>query len=684
MSFTLNSGQLTTKISTQIKLSQITRSLWQRLYSSDTPATLLYAKRIIKCSWSASSWITLSSRLVNDDNEERYEVSAPQALSGDYLTMSAVDMQFPKVTLTNTAAPVDYSVTVADGAGTTTLDLYYFVAPTGLPPLVPGTVYVGTEAALNQIGTDLAATIPTAPATLAPLITQVVQYTPRQQVAWGPFAAQAAVKRIGLNIGGEDIQTMDKETIHMALETQTREDIYKSVLTGSSLPATVATAAVGTDAPVTLLGDVSDQELQKSFILPLYTSQAALTDRGYDGRYQTAFPLFMTCASYTNINVKWISDLRKLLMLYQESLIDMGDFPIVFVGTGTELGAGAADPANAPIFTNGTTITYTGTDGTLHTVVVPAAAFNGPVPVATAADGLAPNSVYGTTLTTFSITIDTVAVQFGPGSYPTFSIIGVTTPLQSGSYNLVIRPRTDDPSNANGMAPATLDYSTYIVGTGKLQLSDRRVRVKVALVTASERSALLRDCRALQWLFRIYERFDDKSITPGASETIYMQDLGTEILHYWYAGVNETSKRQGVNFNYTNSTELTSELYNPTFPVWWYPGVSSISYHTSKVEGYTDYSSNSNFTQNVSNAGYFQRTSAFPGIQCTSFASWINSVNPCGSVSGDLVLQEKVKTEPSELVSANTNFFGKPNTTQYTLVAIVVSNSIVEFSPVVG
>ena len=213
MSFIVDSSTLNTKISTQIKLSQITRTLWEQLYASDTPAILLYAKRIIKCSWSTSSWVTLASRKASDNYDDVYQVSAPQALSGDYLTMSAVDMQFPQVTLTNTAAPINY--TVATNATTTSNGtpgtMYYFVAPAGLAPLVEGTIYAGSNAALLQIGTDLNATYPNALTTLTPLITPVVQYAARHKVAWGPFAAQAAVRRVGLTIGGEDIQTMDKE-----------------------------------------------------------------------------------------------------------------------------------------------------------------------------------------------------------------------------------------------------------------------------------------------------------------------------------------------------------------------------------------------------------------------------------------------------------------------------------------
>jgi hypothetical protein len=651
----LSVNSIGSRIATQIRQASFDPfGIESNMYMGEQ-VVAMYAYDIKPSSWSQISWCNLggcggNGSSVGGDIDSLvsgggfvFPISGREygvAKSFDYLLAVAIEAVFPQITLVNTAAPTPYTITVpsqVEGPPVTS-PLYYYVS-TGAFGLAAGTIYVGTLASLTSGSTGLG--VP---------ITEVfpfVSFTPRHIVSWSQYALLAAIEFITLRVNGVDYEPMDRNALFNALQFRTREDVFPvAVEQATSFRAQQVSATVGL-GPSAILGSLAEDGRYKAFTVPFSFTTSALADRGQNGKHLSAFPLLLCCESGVCVDVRTVGDLREILVLQEEQLVDVGTSPVVVVSAGRPTGA---------IVINSTTVSYSFAAG----------AFTVPLNVVTGVFGTAP--LTSVTITPASTGIPTT-VTFNP---LTLSALGATFLQQTGDYLPVTRYSTNHPNAALG---TVVDYADWIVET------DPRLRVSAralgATVTDLERGMMKADCRNKKFLYEAYAYACDRFVAPGSQHCVSLIRTPGQFKYAYTFAENETSRLQGQFFNFTNSTEfvvvIDDDLMGTKFI---FDGYDSCRYFSTRIGGYDDFAARSKFLRYVDNPLFAQRAPRVKGLHIIPrYANWINSIYPDGSVNletmSDAVV--RVSTTPSATTSVPTSAnCGLPNTIAYNLSAIEV------------
>jgi len=599
------------------------------MYSSDQGMVSMYAYDIKASTWSQIEWKDVCGS--SDGNCYTFALSGREfgiLKPFDYLLAIALEAVFPQVTLANTPAPVNYSITYP---GSTDTPLCYYLSDGNLG-LAAGTLYIGSYGALHSLtGSSMSAGIQ-----------QFVSYQPRQIVSWSQYALLAAIDEIKFKVNGIDFTRFDKNALFAALQFRMRQDVFPIAgEDATSFRAVQAIAGVeGAATKNTVLGDTEDNRY-KAFTIPFSFTTSALTDRGQNGKHLSAFPLLLCCNSSVCIEVKTIQDLRKLLVLQQEVLTNNSSTPVVIV---------SPSPVSLPVTISNASTVYT----------IPSSAFS----TSFGSTGLYLSNGSSITLSTTPVTtLTTIGSSSNNSSKTTYSSLtlsnfGVSYLSQTGVYLPVCR------YGNNNNSCSEFDYSTWITNDCddlKLQL---RSKVLGSVITDLERGMSKVDCRNRRYLYEDYVYSCEKQVCPGREVCIRIERTPGQFKYAYTFAENETSLQQGQYFNFTNSTEFVVtpdvSLLGAKFI---FIGDSSIQYFNTKIQGYEDVRGRAKFFKYVDNALFAQRCPHVNGLYIIPrYANFINSIYPDGSINMDNVCDLKVDicTQSSACYSSNGSCFPIP------------------------
>jgi len=595
------------------------------MYSSDQGMVSMYAYDIKASTWSQVEWKDVCGS--NDGNCYTFALSGREygiLKPFDYLLAVGLEGIFPQVTLTNTAAPVPYTITYPGGNSSS--NLYYYLSD-GTLGLAAGTLYIGTYGALVSLtGSSMTANIQ-----------QFVSYQPRNMVSWSQYALLAAIDEIKFKVNGIDFTRFDRNALFAALQFRMREDVFPIAgEDATSFRAVQAIAAVGANAKNTVLGGCEEDARYKAFTIPFSFTTSALADRGQNGKHLSAFPLLLCCNSSVCIEVKTTNDLRKLLVLQQEVLTNNGSTPVVIVSPSS---------VSSPITISNGSNTYT----------IPSTIFSqfGTTGLYTSSGsvtlGVTPITTVTTAGSSGSSTVNTTYSSL------TLSNLGATYLAQTGVYLPVCR------YGDNNSLCTQFDYSPWIT----TDISDLKVclRAKVfgSVVTDLERGMSKVDCRNRRYLYEDYVYSCEKQVTPGREVCIRIERTPGQFKYAYTFAENETSKHQGQYFNYTNSTEfVVAADINLLGTKFIFEGESAIRYFDVKIQGYEDVRGRSKFFKYIDNALFAQRCPRVNGIYIIPrYSNFINSIYPDGSINMDNVCDLKVNihTQSSAFYSSSGSCF---------------------------
>lgn len=698
--FSIN--RIGSKISTQIRQASFDLiGIEANMYTGEQ-VVALYGYNIKPSTWCQISWSNLSCSSCDDIHT--FGIAGRDLCvlnSFDYLLAVAIEAVFPQVTLANTPCPVPFTITLPTGSSSTSTKTYplYFSIADGTNGIPAGTIVLGTSATLtSQSGLGLTNASP------------LISYSPRHLVSWSQYALLAALEWVTLRVNGIEFERFDRNALYNALQFRTRQDVFPiSVEEATSFRATQVSATVGNGVP-TILGGIAEDARYKAFTVPFSFSTSAFADRGQDGKHLSAFPILLCCDSSICMEVETVRDLRDLLVLQEECLVDYSCSPIVIAVMGSLFGSSPTTSNSNIVISNGVT------DYTIAASNISSTPLN------------SSNNILGTTSNiTFSTSVSagasscqqcppcdcnschssncnnahlpracscqasfgcntgcgSVSQKCGCNSTPattartfspfTLGSLGIHHIQQTREYAPVTRYQSVDPECTLGRE---IDYSKWIIEDTPLRLRIH-ARALGANVTDLERGFSKNDCRNRKFLYEAYSYSCDKTARPGSEHCIKLCRAPGQFKYAFSFAENETSRLQGQFFNYTNSTEFTivadSELAGTKFV---FEGHDSLLYFKQRIDGYDDYHARSKFITYVDNPLFAQRAPRITGLHIfPRYANWINSIYPDGSINLETIkcAELEVKTTPSSLFSSCCcPNYGKPNTIRYHLNVISV------------
>lgn len=651
---------VSTKISTRIKQAGFDPYDVEALMYMGEEMVPMYTHALKRSTWSQISWTSLGSTIDNDTGDAIFGVNNGNGSGIDYLLAIAYEVFFPQITLVNTPAPVPFTTAFFDPEGPTpdaaeiveVGEPLYFYFSDGTSGLPPGTVYVGSLAALTNSVAGGGLAIPPA------LVQPFIAYSPRHRVGWGAHAVIGAFEAVTWGLDGNAYETLTKHALYNALQFRMREDVYPVAGDeATSLDAVLLPAGVGTTTPV-ILG-ITEDERYRAFVAPFTFTTSSLTDRGENGKHKSAFPLFLACKNIAQTRASLIEDLRDLLVLEEEVLPDYSGQSVIFVATPTEL---IVDPiTGAPLFnayyTNGTSVFEVLASGFVPT--------NGPT------------SVY-TTSGTFTIFDVTAGVSTTVSPTQPFLVAGFGTLFleQTGVYLPITR--TSESPFLNPFS-REFDYSAWIAESNP----NVTVRAKAlgANVTQLEKGMMKADCRGKKWLYDRYTYFA-QGARPGEIPSIDIGDVAGQTKYAYIFGQNTIAALQGQHFNYTNNSLGTIIIDEDIgIPKWVFTGRDSLQRIDTSIRGNPDENHRTGFLRYVDNPLFAQRAPRDRGLHIIRYANWINAIYPDGSINGNWSSANiGARTTPSALVDLEVSpFYAQANTYGYIVHVIVVSWNIAIF-----
>lgn len=652
-----------TKISTRIRQAGFDPLDIEALMYMGDEVVPMYTHALKRSTWAQLTWNHLQYVCGERDGEVYFNINglgAPSLNSMDYLLAVALEATFPKVTLVNTPAPVQFvalyqNVESSAPDAQEILDandnenLYYYVSDGSINGLPSGQLYVGSYDALTNTVQNGGLAIP------ANAVAPLRSYSPRHKVGWGQNALLAAIESVAWMIDGVEYEELSRHALYNAIQYRMREDVYPVAgEEATSLPALEVSAALGTESPVVIGG--SDDERYKGFFLPHSFTTSGLTDRGENGKFKSAFPVLLACKNLIQERITLIDDLRKILILEEECLDNVAAKQVIFVATPQELGVvQTEEPTNTLYFTDGVNV-WSIAPGQFSPLVE--GELQGPWVVGSSAFTWSKNGVPTTNV--FLV-----------------SNMGAKYVACTGVYYPITRP--NDYSCDNPYA-RDVDYSDWIVEE-KLTLNVR-ARALGAIVTDLERGMMKADCRGKRWLYERYSYFEKFNVRPGDKVCVTIDETPGQTKYVYTFAQNENSRLQGQFFNYTNDTDFLVIADGCNHTSWCFEGKDSLERIGTRIQGFRDEDHPSKFYRYIDNPLFAQRAPRQEGLHIAPrYANWINAIYPDGSINGNWSNAVVcVKTTPSGLdqnpCSSN---FGKCNTYSYNVVCIVVAWNIVLF-----
>lgn len=713
----LSINRIASKISTRIRQASLDPLGVEALMYTGEQVASMYAYDIKPSTWSQISWCDLGCSIA--DSTHTFGIAGRElglTSSFDYLLAIALEAIFPQVTLANTPCPVPYTVTLPTSVGSTTTNtvpLYYYVSD-GSMGIAANTIVVGTLTTLTSTTSGLS---------LSPLSVQpFVSYSPRHMISWSQYALLAAIEHLCLRVNGVEYENFDRNALFNALQFRTRQDVFPvAVEEATSFRATQVQATVGNGAPA-ILGGVSEDSRYKAFTVPFGFTTSALADRGQNGKHLSAFPLLLCCDSAICLDIKAVNDLRDLLVLQEECMVDYSCYPVIMAVPSSLFTTTTGSLSGNIILSNGsvnmsiiaqgnlttslnTSNSIIGTSSSVTITSAPVSTTLNPVTgsiISTSMSNMGYNNSVGCGCPTMncgsngncnSMSINGISL----GSCMTFgnpcgcnvntnntSTTRTFSPFNLGSLGIKYLQQTGEYipvtrfNNLNPQCPLgrEIDYSHWIVSDGNMKL---RLHAKAlgALVTDYERGMTKTDCRNRKFLYESYSYSCDKTVLPGSEHCIKLCAAPGQFKYSYTFAENETSKLQGQYFNFTNSTDFNivadPEIMGTKFI---FEGHDSVLFFKQKIEGYDDFHARSKFITYVDNPLFAQRAPRITGLHIVPrYANWINSIYPDGSINLESIAcaELEVKTTPSaDHLSCHCPYFRKPNTIRYHLTSISV------------
>lgn len=659
-----------TKISTQIRQASFDpMGIEANMYFGEEVVSM-YAYDIKPSSWAQISWCNLSC--INDNNTHTFGIAGREfsiVRSFDYLLAIAIEAIFPQVTLANTPAPVPFTITIGTSKAS---DLYYHIS-TGNSGIPAGTIVLGTHPSLMSASSGLGL--------MGCDVLPFISYSPRHQVSWSQYALLAAIECLTLRVNGVEYESFSRNALFNALQFRTREDVFPAAVEeATSFRATQVSATIGKGAPA-VLGPLSEDARYKAFTAPFSFTTSAFADRGEEGKHLSAFPALLCCDASICIETKLVEDLRELLVLQEECMVDYCKHPIVIAVQGSLLTSSSSvvisnGVSNFTISSSSFTSTLNktrnimGTDTNVTVTTTPTnttgcSTCNSAKPISVTRQTQPCNC----TRSLICNSGNTNSMTFSPLTLGSF---GVCHLAQTGEYLPVTRFSSINPQCSLGRE---IDYSNWIEDDCiNLKLHARALG---ADVTELERGMSKTDCRNRKFLYEAYTYSCESSVLPGSEKCIRLCNAPGQFKYAYTFAENETSVLQGQYFNFTNSTEFTIcadvSLMGTKFI---FEGHDSLLYFKQRIDGYDDFHARAKFLTYVDNPLFAQRTPRVTGLHIVPrYANWINSIYPDGSINLDTIKcsELNVKTTPS----AQTTLcccpnFGKSNTVRYNLQTIAV------------
>lgn len=645
----------------------------------------MYARELKRSTWSQLEWICLQAASGECDNEIYFDINGMRSNMNamDYLLAISMEVTFPQITLENTKAPCCYKYAYVESLGENNSSYMlmngilnkqmYFYASDGRCGLPDKTVYVGSSDALGQLGVYCHA---------KPL----AQLSERHKVSWGHHAALAAVEGVSFMIDGVEYEDLSNHAIYNAQEQRFREDIYPIAgIEATSLPCYEITANQDTQSKAILGSDCDD--LYRAFVAPFSFTTSAMTDRGENGKFKSAFPIMLCCKNNVQIKAKTINDIRNALVLQREVLRSYHDYGIKFVATASELGNITTPPTQC-------NDCGTCNECELRSVdVSPNLYFScGGVVYKIYNCNFSNTKVCGNNtlyLTGSSLKFSLDNEEAKLISDPKVGALCLGNIDSACRWETVTRPCDSDHKHDS------IQWNDWICG------SNHKVAVKAralgAIVTMLERGMMKADCRGKKLLYEKYDYFDSCDVKPGTTAKFQLNEIPGAFKYAYTFAQNKTSSQQGQHFNYTNDTDYSQwkDNYNHNFS-YVFEGKSAISEIGSRIQGYRDVDAKSTFYRCVDGPLCSQRAPRRRGLFVTPrYCNWMNAIYPDGSVNPQAInsITLAVKTAKSGVSDHRLKYMkdcdscvvehgsldSRPNTFEYNVQCIAVSWNLAIF-----
>jgi len=466
-----------------------------------------------------------------------------------------------------------------------------------------------------------------------------IAYQPRQMVSWSQYALLAAIDEIKFKVNGIDFTRFDRNALFAALQFRMREDVFPIAgEDATSFKAIQSLAGVGSTTKNTVLGESDDNTRYKAFTIPFSFTTSALGDRGQNGKHLSAFPLLLCCNSSVYVEVRTIDDLRKILVLQQEQLIDYSSTPVVIVTQSPTPPSSVTISNSSYTYSISSTFSQFGSTG-LYTSSSNVTLSVSPITTLTTA---------GTSSSTSSSSSSQNSITY---SSLTVSNLGATYLAQTGVYLPVCR-YTDSNNSC-----VEFDYGPWITNSiDDLQLQ-LRARVLGSVVTDLERGMSKVDCRNRRYLYEDYVYSVEKQVFPGRDVTIRVERTPGQFKYAYTFVENETSKYQGQYFNFTNSTEFSTQIDISLLGTKFiFENESAIRNFDVRIQGYEDIRARARFFRYIDNGLFAQRCPRVNGLYIIPrYSNFINSIYPDGSINmeGVLDLRIDIQTQASACYSSS-------------------------------